>query len=282
MNMRVPNASRNEQPRNEWAARYIERREPIAKRRLLDGWYRWTAPPEPGPNSTLAQREKLRHGRLISLVLLFVLILLVLISPASVSGRNHFLLPVLIGALVICIAALALNRKGYGVIAGIILVVGIDIGFAFSLLNTPGGLGVYNLPTFDLLAFTVLLAVSLLPPWSVFVVMAVNCIFIWADLTFQIRSPELALLMAKTGYSIFVRPLILEVIIAVVTYLWVRGANQAIARADRAEVIASLEHAIIEQKRLLDLGIEQVLQTHVRVSNGDFNARVPLTEESVL
>nr|MBA2287212.1 hypothetical protein [Ktedonobacteraceae bacterium] len=60
-------------------------------------------------------------------------------------------------------------------------------------------------------------------------------------------------------------------------------------RADRAEVIASLEHAIaeqgqaiVEQKRLLDLGIEQVLQTHVRVSNGDFNARVPLTEESVL
>ena len=41
----------------------------------------------------------------------------------------------------------------------------------------------------------------------------------------------------------------LQLIVATVAYLWVRSANQAILRADRAETIALLQQAISEQKQ---------------------------------
>jgi hypothetical protein len=47
-------------------------------------------------------------------------------------------------------------------------------------------------------------------------------------------------------------------------------------------MVATLEHELGEHKRDLEEGIEQILQTHVAVANGNLNARAPLTQESVL
>jgi len=75
----------------------------------------------------------------------------------------------------------------------------------------------------------------------------------------------------------------------VITYLWVTSATQAIARADRATEIASLERIMAEQaqmeaeqKRELEKSIQQIVQTHSQVANGDFAARVPLNRGAVL
>jgi len=38
----------------------------------------------------------------------------------------------------------------------------------------------------------------------------------------------------------------------------------------------------LEQKRQLDAGIQQILQTHVAVANGDLKVRAPLTQDHVL
>jgi hypothetical protein len=78
------------------------------------------------------------------------------------------------------------------------------------------------------------------------------------------------------------RPIALQIIIAVVAFLWVRGTDQAIRRADRAEEIAALEHTLADQKRQLDIGIQQILQTHVRAANGDYTARAPLGQDNIL
>jgi len=58
--------------------------------------------------------------------------------------------------------------------------------------------------------------------------------------------------------------------------------SEAIVRVDRAETIAILEHALLEQKRDLELGIQQILQTHVTIANGNLNARAPLSQDNVL
>lgn len=254
----------------------------------LDGWYRLTAPKEPPTNATLAQRELARRGRLTSTILLFVIILIVAMLPIAIFA-NRILFPILLGALLVSFISLFLNRSGKIIVTGVLMVCFVDIGFATGLVTTHGGLGVYNLPTFDLLAISELLAVSLLPPRSVFVVAAANSIFIWIDIAYFRHDAQLGQLLASSGYGIVARPIVLQIIVAVVTYLWVRSATQAIARADRAEVIASLEHAIAEQehavaqeKRLLDLSIQQIVETHMRAANGDFNARVPLTQDNVL
>jgi len=235
------------------------------------------------------EREAARRARLTSTVLLILITTLVLILPVTITTKNHILPPLLLVALLIAAGSVVLNRFGRGVIAGSIIVIAITFAFATSLLTTPGGLGAYNLPTFDLLVISELLAVSLLPPEAVFIVGGVNSIFIWAALTYERRAPDLVLLFQHSGYSLLIRPIIVQIIVAVVTYLWVRSAQQAIVRADRAEVVASLQHAIAEQehsvaqqKRQLDASIQQIVETHTRVANGDMNARVPLTNESVL
>jgi len=47
------------------------------------------------------------------------------------------------------------------------------------------------------------------------------------------------------------------------------------------EIIA-LQRAITQQKQELESGIEQILQTHVQVANGDFTTRAPLTQDHLL
>ena len=37
-----------------------------------------------------------------------------------------------------------------------------------------------------------------------------------------------------------------------------------------------------DQKRQLDIGIQQILQTHVRAANGDYSARAPLGQDNIL
>ena len=42
------------------------------------------------------------------------------------------------------------------------------------------------------------------------------------------------------AYDVIIQPIGLQIMVAVVTYLWVRSALRAIARAERAEEVAEL------------------------------------------
>jgi hypothetical protein len=144
------------------------------------------------------------------------------------------------------------------------------------------------LPGYDLLAVTVLVGASILPRRATFAVAAFNIAVICADYFVQPHAPDLVKEYAQfsgpteAALVLLARPIALQVILAVIAYLWVRGTDDAIRRADRAEEIAALEHSIADQKRQLDLGIQQILQVHIRAANGDFTARAPLGQENVL
>ena len=87
-----------------------------------------------------------------------------------------------------------------------------------------------------------------------------------------------------------VTPIILsQWIVAIVAYLWVRGTQRALLRADRAEEIARLtrelaerDAAIAEQKHLLDASLREIERVHHEVANGNIAARVQLTHNTVL
>lgn len=109
------------------------------------------------------------------------------------------------------------------------------------------------------------------------------------DLSTQHRTASFAAITATDAYPIMVRPIAIHIVVTVVLWLWVRSATQVIARADRAEVIATLEHAIAQQehadaqlKRQLEMSIQQIVETRQRLANGDFNARAPLNNGNVL
>jgi hypothetical protein len=75
-------------------------------------------------------------------------------------------------------------------------------------------------------------------------------------------------------------------ITAAALYLWARNTEHTLAHADRskeAEIFSrhnkEWQQKELAKKRLLDDGIQQILQTHVAVANGDLNARAPLLQD---
>jgi hypothetical protein len=185
--------------------------------------------------------------------------------------------------------AMALNRMGKVSVAGVIVALSFIVSPTANILTTPGGVNTSALSVFVLLVLPLMCAVSFLPAWSVFIVGAANCIFTVYVLKFMPTSGELHEVI-KTAFPGVVTPILLgQGIVSIVAFLWVRGATQALLRADRAEEIAKLEHdmalqaeAEALQKQQLDISIQKIVEAHMRVANGDFNARVPLTQDNVL
>ncbi len=255
----------------------------------IEWWYRLTAPPQPLATANFAKREEVRRGRLASVILFFIILLGILATPSIIiSSKDPSALISHLSSLAINVVALLFNRRGRVTAAGVLVVTSVTLSFALSLVF-PGNIGVSSLPLFELLALPELIAVSLLPASWVFVVAFVNSAFVWIDLSYLPHADDLEHLLGQFRYGLILEPILLYVLVAVVTYLWVRSATQAIERADRAEEIAILEQREIErqsqeieQKRQLDLGIQQILQTHVLVANGNFQARAPLTKENIL
>jgi len=254
----------------------------------LEWWYKLTAPQEAQLSDSFEKRELVRRGRLASTILFFFGIILLLVLSIGVIGNHTIAIAAIILLLVVAIAA-AVNRQGLSNIAGLMISFALNLALIIVIVTSPGGLSASSLGLFDLLVFVELFVASLLPVNWVFVAAAINIAFIVIDLLTQHRTPNFSVVMATDSYPILLRPIMLHIIVTVVLWLWVRSATQAIARADRAEVIASLEHAVAEQeravaqqKRMLDISIQQIVETHTRVANGDFSARVPLTQENIL
>src|SRR5262249_53321697 len=69
--------------------------------------------------------------------------------------------------------------------------------------------------------------------------------------------------------------IVLNLLLAIVAYLWVRGTDRAIARADRAEEIAAIEYRELERTHTLEEGVRYVRQTVDYWARGDLQRRIP-------
>ena len=137
-------------------------------------------------------------------------------------------------------------------------------------------LDVSEFPTFDLLVISELIAVSLLPAASIFPVAISNILFIIGMVVFLPHSAALdQLLKSSMAYNALSQPIALQLVVAAIAYMWVRSALRAAVRADRAEEIAALQQSKaelqqreVEQKRLMETGINELLQGLVQGVNG--------------
>jgi len=245
-------------------------------------WHSLTAPHEQDGRGTFDDRERVRRGRLLSTIALGFLAVILIGLPIGLSDPGTLIS--ILGAFVLTLLVLLLNRAGWVTAAGLLFVIIAEGQFIFTILSAPDGkLDVVYIPLYSLLAFGLLIAVSVLPPYMVFVVAVANTVFVIADVNYQPATKAMqAILDSPDRYTIIAQPVGLYVITSVVAYLWVRSTTAAIRRADRAEEIAALEHTLADQKRQLDVGIQQILQTHVRAANGDYSARAPLGQDNLL
>ncbi|MGH2509312.1 MAG: hypothetical protein ACRDHZ_18190 [Ktedonobacteraceae bacterium] len=255
-----------------------------AQEGLLGWWYKRVAPEEP-QNSTPQDRERVRAGRLSSIMLLIMLLFGIEQLPNALTSTNPAFLPILLIAIVFVLGAFVFNRLGYVTAVGIALVIIVETAFILVMI-TAKPMTAGSLTNFYLIVVTELIAVSLLTPKSVFLVTFCNAVFTVLTLLFKPHTADLILATPANYYSDIGGPIALQVIVAIVTYLWVQGARLAIERAERVAALegalAERDREVAEQKQQLELGIQQILQTHIQVANGDFSVRAPLARENVL
>ena len=244
-------------------------------------WLRLTSAVARLPQQSLDQREGLRRNRLTSWILLGMFVLVCLLIPAGIGSPST---AVAIGiAGVGLVLASVFNHAGWTTAAAVFLVVLIDAGIIGALAGGTGGLEVVDLPAYDLLAISVVVGATILPRAAAFVIAFCNCALITVSFLLLPKAPDLLQQIAALGaVSLLARPIALQALLAIIAYLWVRGVDQQVRRADRAEEMAALEHAYAEQRRQLEIGVQQILATHVRIANGDYTARAPLSQENVL
>lgn len=253
---------------------------------LAAGWLRLTSAGSGAVTGTLAERERARRSRLISWLILGLLGGEVIVSPLAASDlrARATLLIWLAGFVLVAL----LNRFGHINWAGIVLVILISGGLLEANIASPIGLTMGELPNFDAYVVAVMVAATILPRWSVFLVAVGNSLLIVGDYLLQPHYRDLqqnVALYSSVGsqtISLLVRPIALELILAVVAFLWVRSMDLALRRADRAEEIATLQQRDLARTLALQEGVRQLLDTHVAVANGNFSARVPMLRDQML
>lgn len=261
------------QPDTAWAAAYAAQQEPV------NGWLRLASSGWEHPQLTVEAREKARRSRLIAWLVLGLLVGVAILSPLGLQDtRARWVLGAWVVGLVL---AAVLNRRGYVTTAGVTLVALVSGGIVAANLASPIGLTMGELPNFDAYVIPVVIAASVLPRASGFIVAAINSLLIIGNYAWQPHNANIAqdahLYSSATvqTVSFLVRPIALQFVLAMVAYLWVRGTDRAIRRADRAEEIAELQQREVERTRDIEHGVKQLLAVHVRLANGDFGARVP-------
>jgi hypothetical protein len=244
-------------------------------------WLRLTSNAWSAPQETVADHERARRNTLASWIILGLLAMVLILIPAGLADPTT--LVALVAAAVGLVVAALLNRFGQTTIAGVLLIVLILGAILGAITGSPGGLPLVDLPAYDLMVIAIVVAASILSSGSAFIVAGVNIILIVLDFNLQTYSTDLQRQLAQIGVlGLLARPVALQVIIATVAYLWVRGLQDQVRRADRAEEIAHLESLVADQKRALEYGVDQLSQAFVRSANGDYNVRVNIPQHNPL
>src|SRR5258708_28168228 len=195
----------------------------------LQRWWALTAPPEPPPGGSFAAREFGRRARLVS-VLLLALLLVELGSAYQyfIEDTDHPIMKIAVAAaLVVTALAAVANRAGWVTSAGLLLVLAAELplaGIPGTAVN--GQLDVLHLGGFYLLAGSELVAASVLAPWRVFGGAALNSGAALGLITFMDHTPTLANVLASNdGQQAFSGPVIMQVIVALVAFLWAQNVK---------------------------------------------------------
>ncbi|HZC04606.1 MAG TPA: hypothetical protein VE338_03125 [Ktedonobacterales bacterium] len=255
------------------AAQVAMRRPNVWLRLASSGWDK--------PQVTVEQREAVRRSQLTAWILLGLLAADLLLTPAGLSDIPTLTAIALVGVGIL--VGIAVNRLGYTTAAGILLIVLIVGAIVGAISGSSGGLQLVDLPAYDLLVIAIIIAASILPPISAFIVAAINVAVIVGHFLLVPHGVDLAAQDKDLGLvAMLARPVALQVVIASVAFLWVHGTQEQIRRADRAEEVAQLESVVADQKRALDQGVQELTQAFVRAANGDYNVRVNIPRQNPL
>jgi hypothetical protein len=179
------------------------------------------------------------------------------------------------------ILIVGLNRMGNLTLAGLLMVALADI--SLPAIPATGAVDLQHFGALYLSVGSLLVAASVLPAWTVFPLALANCGMVLSIIAFLPHSAAFnAVLRSNDAQQILAGPLLMQFIVALVAFLWAYSMLNALRRADRAEEIAILEQRELDRQAELEEGVRQLLEVHVRLANGDFQARAPTMRNPLL
>ncbi len=254
-------------------------------------WYRLAAPraPAQAEELPLKEREFLRRGKLTSIALLIQLVELCFqLGPAAHDGTNAF--PFILASIVFLIGAVFLNRAGKLLLAGLVVVIVLEVGM-ISLLALPPGtrLDLGQIPFIFLLIQPLLISVLLFPAWGILVMGMINMSITAMMILLLPQTPAYhSYLQAHAGPMLGI-PLLTQLLCALICFIVITSLQESMIRADKAEEITRLQQVMAEQarqelqtKRQLEAGIKEAVNALTRFANGDNQARIQLEQGSPL
>ncbi len=256
----------------------------------LRWWYNIAAPRDVADDAPLRERERVRIGKLTSLALFIEIIIMGIASYSTTEDPNKLLLVAYLGIVLSLLIAMMFNRSGKIRIAGVIVVVMIEIGMLLTIVGVPHGqFSSFNLPIFALFIQPLLIAASIFPIELVFPLAAFHIVCICLALTLMPKTPELIEHIRYEPYTAYGMPITLQVFAALVSFIWVRSAREEMHRAETAQEVTRLTQQLADQmltaagrQEELERNIEIIRNTLVEVSKGNYQQQVPLTQRDIL
>jgi hypothetical protein len=192
------------------------------KRTLWSG--RALSPTELPAESSLAEREAARRGRLASTIILIFLLLWSGDCLYELASGNAAVLPAfVIGSLILGLAFL-LNWRGQTTDVGALLVLAIYLGYLFPIVVSHQTLDVIDLRIFALLVESVLVAAFLLPLFTIPLVTLGNILFLLLLFFGQSHTPAFAAsIKSGVGIRALEQLIGLHILVAIIAYTWVRS-----------------------------------------------------------
>ena len=251
-------------------------------------WYALAAPriPPDTMGLPLAEREFLRRGKLTSIALLIELIeLLLTFGPATHDGTK-ISAPMILFSIGVIIVAVFLNRARKRLLAGLLVLMVMEAGMVSLVAAPPGGqLGVTQIPFIFLLVQPLMISVLVFPGWGVLAFAVLNMFVTALLLSVVPKTHEMQLAMQTQFVPIFVIPLAVMFICALISFIVVTSLQESLERADKAEEITRLQQAMAEQagrelqtKRQLEEGVREIISALTLFSNGNNRARIRLEQ----
>jgi hypothetical protein len=213
--------------------------------RLFGWWYAIAAP------SASSENISVRKGKFISLVLLIEIISSLMDYLEQTTMQ--LLIPLTISVFVLFIGVF-LNRIGKTFIAGILVVVTIEIGMSSYILSSGligPGLSPFSLPAFDILVQPALLAVSLFPPRLSLLIGTYNCVFMAATIFFLPKTPEMMYYFSTSPFIVYYMPISTQIFVVLVSTLWANSALREMKRATHAEEVTNLALEMLQDPAIL-------------------------------
>lgn len=226
----------------------------------VNWWLRMTSTGWDKPQETIEQREITRRSQLLSWILLGTFVAMLAFIPALFKDTPSVF--AVCGMLIGLVFITFFNRRGWITLAGVLMVL-FDIAASLSVIvgAVDGQIHVVTLPAYDFLVLPVIVGASILPRFSAFIIAAFNIGLIYADLIFQKHAQDLQPAIQQYGLPVLAgRPSAILIITAVIAYLWVRGMDRAVERADRAEELHALEQYLSQLEAEHTASVKEFVQ----------------------